>query len=324
MGNKHFTGPRHCEEAKGRRSNLYKFLRLLQSLRSFAMTNVVQLAKYYMRNTKYEVIMKTIGIIGCGAIGSAIAGYASKELAQNIEKIILCDVDAEKLKELASKINGSETSSDIDETIDKADLVIEAVSPKISPVVLKEAIDKGKDVMIMSIGGLLGNEGLLDKARAKGINVLLPSGAICGIDGVKASRIAGIESVSITTRKSPGAVKGAPYLSENNIDVDSIEEETVIFDGSAIDAIKGFPKNVNVSALLSLAGVGPDKTRVRIVISPEFKSNSHEIEVKSAAGSITARTDNVKSPDNPKTSYLAALAAMSALDSYFDSVRVGT
>ncbi|MFQ5952709.1 MAG: aspartate dehydrogenase domain-containing protein, partial [Candidatus Omnitrophota bacterium] len=137
-------------------------------------------------------------------------------------------------------------------------------------------------------------------------------------------RQAGIESVTITTRKPPKSIKGAPYLSENNIDVEGIKEETVIFEGNALDAIKGFPKNINVSALLSIAGIGPEKTRVKIVVSPEYTRNTHEIEVKSKAGTIKTRTENVPSPDNPKTSYLAALAAIASLRGYFDSIKIGT
>ncbi len=268
--------------------------------------------------------MSIVGIIGCGAIGSVLAAYVSEKMSDKIEKMILCDLDSEKLKELLAKTDNSEASSDIGETIDKSDLVIEAVSPAVAQEVLKRAIAKNTSVMLMSIGGLLDNEGLLDEARAAGVQVLLPSGAISGIDGVKAARVSGIESVTITTRKAPKSLKGAPYLADKEIDVDSIEGETVIFDGSARDAIKGFPKNVNVAVLLSLAGIGVDKTKVRIVVSPEYTSNTHEIEVKSASGTVSTRTQNVPSPANPKTSYLAALAAITALEGYFDSVRIGT
>ncbi|MFC1644212.1 aspartate dehydrogenase, partial [Candidatus Omnitrophota bacterium] len=212
----------------------------------------------------------------------------------------------------------------IKEIIDESDLVIEAACGEIVPDVVKAALDKGKDVIVMSIGGLLGSEDLLEAARKKGVKVILPSGAIAGIDAVKAAKTAGIESVTLTTRKPPKSLKGAPYLSEKNIDVDTLTGETVIFEGSATEAIKGFPKNVNVSALLSIAGIGAEKTRVRIVVSPEYTRNTHEIEVKGSAGILTMRTENVPSPDNPKTSYLAALAAVASLREYFDTVRIGT
>ncbi len=267
---------------------------------------------------------KKIAIVGCGSIGSALAEYAKSDLSEFISDIILRDSDSCKLDALLEKVSGMTAARSIGDAIDKADLVIEAAAPAVAEDVLKSAVEKGKDVMIMSIGGVLGNEDLLDEASEKGVKVLMPSGAISGVDSLKASKIAGLESVTLTTRKAPGSIEGAPYLVENNIDVHAIREETIVFEGNVTGAIKGFPKNVNVSALLSLAGVGPRETKVKIVVSPEYTKNSHEIEIKSKAGTIYTRTENVPSPDNPKTSYLAALAAMTALKGYFSSVRIGT
>lgn len=267
---------------------------------------------------------KTIGIIGCGAIGSAIAEHVSSKMENYVAKIVLWDADREKVDALSGRINNAIIASDLEDIAGKSDLLVEAAHPSAVPEVFNAALGARKDVMVMSIGGLLGNEDLFDKAREKGIKVMLPSGAIAGIDAMKAAGIAGIEEASITTRKPPKSIKGAPYLTEQNIDVDSISEETVIFDGTALEAVKGFPKNINVSALLSIAGIGPEKTRVRIVVSPAFTKNSHEIEVKGASGTIRARTENVPSPANPKTSYLAALAAIASLESYFDPIRIGT
>ena len=267
---------------------------------------------------------KTIAIIGCGAIGTALAKYADEKMRRSIAEIIVFDTDAEKADILKEKIGGVTTAGSIEDAFEKADLVVEAAIAAAVPGILKLALEKNRDVMFMSIGGILGSESLLESAREKGIKVLLPSGAIAGVDALKSSRIAGIESVRITTRKPPRSVAGAPYLAENGIDVDAITEETVIFDGNAREAMKGFPKNINVSALLSLAGIGAERTGVRIIVSPAYERNSHEVEILSGAGTVTARTENVPSPDNPKTSYLAALAAMAALEGYFDTVSVGT
>ncbi|MFC1570561.1 aspartate dehydrogenase domain-containing protein [Candidatus Omnitrophota bacterium] len=267
---------------------------------------------------------KILAIIGCGTIGEALAVHAGKNLTSHIEKIILCDIDQDKTSKLAGKIQGADITADLNEAIEKADIVVEAVSPKVALEVLELATKNKKDVMIMSIGGLLGNEKMLSEASDSGIKVMLPSGAIAGIDAVKAAKTAGIESVTLTTRKSPKSIKGAPYLEANGIDVDKLDKETVIFEGNALEAMKAFPKNINVSALLSIAGIGGEKTNVSIVVSPEYTKNTHEIEVKSAAGVITARTANVPSPSNPKTSYLAALAAIASLEGYFNTVRIGT
>ncbi len=267
---------------------------------------------------------KAIGIIGCGTIGAALAKYAEKDLDREAGSIILYDIDGKMTKRLSAVVKRSEIAVDKNDVIDKADIVIEAVSPEVAPGILKEAISKRKDVLIMSIGGLIGNEALLAEARDKGIKVLLPSGAIAGIDGLKAAKIAGLDSVTLTTRKSPRSLKDAPFVKTNNMDLDKISGEFVVFEGNAEEAIKAFPKNINVSALLSLAGVGAKDTRVRIVTSPSYTSNVHEIEIKGASGNITIAVENVPSPDNPSTSYLAALAAMAALRGYFDTIRIGT
>ncbi len=267
---------------------------------------------------------KTIGIIGCGAIGTALAEYAANELRSRVDKILLWDRDIGISSILEEKSENILVAESMDDLAEKADLVIEAASPAAVPEVFKAALARRKDIMIMSIGGVLGNEKLLDSAREKGARVMLPSGAISGVDALKASAVAGLESVTITTRKPPRSVKGAPYLSEKGTDVDAIKEETVIFEGNALEAIKGFPKNVNVSALLSLAGIGPERTKVRIVVSPEYTRNTHEIEIVSGAGKVFTRTENLPSPSNPKTSYLAALSAITSLRDYFDTVRIGT
>jgi aspartate dehydrogenase len=164
----------------------------------------------------------------------------------------------------------------------------------------------------------------LEKALERGVTVILPSGAIAGIDAVKAAKIAGIDSVTLTTSKPPYSLKGAPYLEEKGIDLDSIEKETVIFEGSALQAVKAFPKNINVSALLSIAGSGFGDTKVRIITSPEYNRNIHEIRLESKAGTFTFRAENVPFPSNPKTSYLAALSAMAALGEYLSGIRIGT
>ncbi|MBF0215967.1 MAG: DUF108 domain-containing protein [Candidatus Omnitrophica bacterium] len=265
----------------------------------------------------------TIGMIGCGNIGGAIVKAVNERFAANIRETVIYDLDAAKMSSIKKNFPTVREAPGIDELIALSDLVFEAVSPAVAASVLGKCVSGGKDVMIMSIGGVIGNEKLIDEARSKGVKVILPSGAIAGLDAVKAMKISGIDSVTLTTRKPPKSLKGAKYLEEKGIDPDSIKKETVIFDGAALEAIKAFPQNINVSAILSLAGIGPEKTRVRIISSPEYTTNSHEVTVKSKAGTLTALTDNVPSPSNPKTSYLAILSAISAIEDYFSSVRLG-
>lgn len=267
---------------------------------------------------------KNVGIIGVGNIGAALVKYIDKSLKDKIETVNVFDTNSSCIDRLLGNYSFITAADSIQEVFMKSDLIIESANFKVVPEVLETAVETKKDIFVISIGGLLGKEDLLGEARRTGIRILLPSGAISGVDALKASKIAGIKSVSLTTRKAPVSLKGAPYLEEKGIDLGAIDAETLIFEGNAAEAMKGFPKNINVSALLSIAGIGSEKTIVKIVVSPEYTKNIHEIEVISEAGKFTTITQNVPSPDNPKTSYLAALSTMAALEGYFDNLRIGT
>jgi aspartate dehydrogenase len=154
---------------------------------------------------------------------------------------------------------------------------------------------------------------LFDKARANNVQIWLPSGALCGLDGVRAAMEAGLHTVTLTTRKPPKGLEGAPWLVENNIDASALSEPLVVFEGSAREACKAFPKNVNVAAALSFAGIGPEETKVRIIADPKATSNSHEIFAEGAFGNLKTVTENMPSPRNAKSSYLASLSAVAEL-----------
>jgi aspartate dehydrogenase len=260
-----------------------------------------------------------IGIIGVGAIGSFLAKFIDKEIPDS-EVVALCDLDEDKAKQIAESIKINPVVTDIDTVIKESDLIIEAVNPTIVGSLLKKCIKHKKHLMVMSVGGIIQNLDLLPKLTAR---LFIPSGAICGIDGIKAAAIETITSSRITTTKSPKSLEGAPYLIQNKIDLEKIKEKTIIFEGNALEAIKGFPKNVNVSAVLSLAGIGPENTKVRIICDPGIKTNMHKIEVTGTFGKLTTITENVKSPLNPKTSHLAVLSACATLKRLAGFVKIG-
>ncbi len=265
-----------------------------------------------------------LGIIGCGTIGAAIAEACLTKLKDKVELAALYDIDERKVDEI-SRLTGSDIKKDSMEAVfNKADLVIEAAASSVSRDVVKKAVEKSKDVMVMSVGGLVESETLLEEARGKNVKVYFPSGAICGIDGLKAAGLDGIKSVRLTTKKPPKSLEGAPYVKLKGIDLNSINGEEVLFEGNAREAIKGFPKNVNVSSVLSLAGIGAKKTVVRIIVSPEYTKNTHEVEIAGDFGRIMTKTENVPSKKNPKTSELAILSAVATLKGIVDSVRIGT
>lgn len=268
--------------------------------------------------------MLKVSIVGCGTIGSALAEAIEEKFKDKISLIALCDIDHNKTGILASKLKMPLQILTLDELIPISDLIIEAASFRIVPELVKKCLTNGKDAMVISIGGLIGQDELFELAEKSKGSLYLPSGALCGLDGIKAAAEAKIKSVELITRKPPLGLKGAPYLKDNNIDVNSIKGETLIFEGSAREAIKGFPKNVNVAALLSIVGLGPKKTMVKIISSPEYKRNSHHIIVEGDFGKIETKTDNLPSPGNPKTSYLAILSCISRLRQIVAHVKVGS
>lgn len=265
-----------------------------------------------------------IGIVGCGAIGSYIAKYCQKNLADKIEIVALCDNLEPKAEALVKGLTGKVRVLGLEKLVEASDLVVEAASKEAAASVAEKALARGKSLIIMSVGGILGRDDLFGLAEKKKARIFLPSGALSGLDALKGAAVGGIKSVVLTTKKPPKGLMGAPYLVKNNIDVEKISKETVIFEGSASEAIKGFPKNVNVAAVLSLAGIGAQKTKIKIVVSPSCEANIHELEVSGDFGVLRSRTENLAFPENPKTSFLAALSAVAMLKDIVGSIKIGT
>ena len=261
-----------------------------------------------------------IGVIGCGAIGSVLCKFIDKELKDS-KLVAICDIDKDKAKKLSRTLKSKPEITDMGSLIKKSDLVVEAVHPSVVKSILEKCIKNRKHLMVMSVGGLVQNTALLKKLTAR---LFIPSGAICGIDGVKAAAIGEIKSAAITSTKNPRSLEGAPYILKHRIDLKKIRKRTKIFEGSALEAIKGFPANVNVSATLALAGIGPEKTKVRIIVDPKIKGIMHEIEVVGSFGRLTTKTENIVSPLNPKTSHLAVLSACATLKRLAGHIKMGT
>jgi len=267
-----------------------------------------------------------IGIVGCGAIGSSLAKEISLNFRKNAILAALYDIKPEKSLLLSQKLVKSARLcvSGLDNLIAKSDLVIEASSGKISWEIARKSLAAGRKVMVMSVGGIVGHlDELSALATRKNGQAYFPSGAICGIDGLKAARIAGIQRVTLTTRKHPKAFKGVEYVAKN-FKLEGLKKDKLLFNGAAADAVKYFPQNINVAAVLSLAGLGAVKTKVQIIASPAVRKNIHEVLIESGAAKIFTRTENELHPDNPKTSYLAVLSAIAALKGIINPVKIGT
>jgi aspartate dehydrogenase len=268
-----------------------------------------------------------IGIVGCGAIGSSLAKTVERDLSAKAELAALFDLDENKAQTLSLLLTGKKTLvvESLNKLISRSDLVIEAAHANCSFEIARKAILKSKDVMIMSVGGVV--SGFYDLAKASRKNnsrLYIPSGAVAGIDALKAANLGKIKKVVLTTRKNPKSFQGVRYILDRNIKLDKIKVDTVIFSGSAKQAMRFFPQNINVAGILSLAGIGQFKTRVRLIASPSALKNIHEIEIDSDSGKIFTRTENVLHPANPKTSYLAVLSALATLKQILEPARVGT
>lgn len=258
-----------------------------------------------------------IGIIGCGAIGSSLAKAIRRDFKGSAVLAALYDLDRSKIGIPAAKSREG--------LIKKSDLVIEASSSEFSFEIAKEVLGEGKDVIIMSVGGISGKLKELTRiAKEYGGRAYIPSGAISGVDALKAAKIAGIKKVTLTTRKHPFSFKGVEYINKRGIRLDKIKKDKVLFFGPAYLAVRYFPQNINVAGVLGLAGIGAQKTMVKIIASPGTKKNIHELKIDSAAAKIKTRTENTLHPDNPKTSYLAVLSAIAALRQILEPVRIGT
>lgn len=255
-----------------------------------------------------------------------MAKVISLDLSQKAQLCGLCDINRESALKLAVKVgNPKLVMPDLRALVKESDLIIEATKAAAAFEIAKQVLSAAKEIMIMSAGGVINRyKELAILAEKKKAKIFIPSGAICGMDGLKALSCAKIRKVTLTTRKPPEAFAGVAYIADKNIKLDGITADTVIFEGSAESAVSAFPQNINVAATLSMAGIGAKSTVVRIVASPGAKRNIHEVEIDSDAGRIVAVTENVIHPDNPKTSYLAVLSAIAALKGILSPIKIGT
>src|SRR5215467_4839579 len=184
-------------------------------------------------------------------------------------------------------------------------------------------LEAGKQVMVLSCGALLPRPELVDLAKAKGGRIMVPTGALLGIDAVAAAAQGTIHSVRMTTRKPPSGLSGAPYLIANKISVEGLNEAKRVFSGSAREAAAGFPANVNVVAALALAGIGPDRTTIEIWADPSLDRNCHTIEVDADSARFSLSIENIPS-ENPKTGRITALSVIAALRKLHAPIRLGT
>jgi aspartate dehydrogenase len=210
---------------------------------------------------------------------------------------------------------------------ERPDVVVEAASHAAVREYVEPLLDKGISVIVLS-GGALSDDALRGRleraAERKGALLHVPSGGIGGLDALKAACIAGVEEVAITVTKPPAAWKNIPYVGKLAVDLDQLTAPYTIYEGPAREGVPLFPANVNIAAVLSMAGIGFDRTRLKVVADPHLVYNTHHITIRGKTGNITIELENVPSPENPKTAWLACYSALAALKAVKSPVRYGT
>lgn len=252
-----------------------------------------------------------VGIIGCGAIGSHVARVASD--MPGVGGLWLYDIDPDATALLADLPNTSIAERPA-QLLSNVDLLIECANKGVVETTVRDALAAGKSAMLLTIGALADDElrdDLTRLASETGAKVYLPSGAIMGVDGLRAAKEAGIQSVTLVTTKPPQGLER------------DVDKWTLLFNGPAREAVKRFPKNVNVAATLSLAGLGLDDTWVQVAVDPLATRNSHKLIIDGEFGRARIEVENLPSPENPKTSYLASLSAIAMLRRIVSPIEVG-
>ena len=272
--------------------------------------------------------LKRIGLLGCGAIGTQIAIAIDTGIIQ-AQLTHIFDTDKKTAENLLTKLKQKPIIVENVHLLSSnpVDLIVEAASQQAVSDNALSILQNRRDLMVMSAGALLDEsvfEIISDACSEYKKTVYLPSGAISGVDAIKSVRNE-LESVTITTTKHPRSLKGAKFFETSNLDLDNISDETIIFEGTASEAVRLFPKNVNVSALLSLAGLGSHETIVKVIANPNIDKNIHRIEAIGKFGKINTIVENTPDNTNPKTSRLAILSAIETLRSICsDEIKIGT
>ncbi len=265
---------------------------------------------------------RRVAIAGLGAVGWAVA----QALDRGIPGCELAGVSADDLSRAERRVAGllrPVPVVELEELEALADLVVEAAPAALLPLIVAPFVRAGKMAVVLSSGALLAHDELVDAARENGGQIVVPTGALLGLDAVVAAAEGEIRSVRMITRKPVRGLLGAPYLEEHGIEIGSITEPLRVFDGTAREAAVGFPANLNVAIALSLAGVGPDRTRLEIWADPALERNTHRIEVEADSATFTMTIENVPS-ENPRTGQITALSVIACLRKLGAPLRVGT
>lgn len=265
-----------------------------------------------------------LGIAGLGTIGMAIARQVDSGKIEGMTLAAVASGNREKAEARMSGFAKPAPVVDIEGLAEASDIVVECAPAAHFADIANATLKRGRTLMTLSVGALLSQFELVDVARTHGGRIMVPTGALLGLDVMRAAAVGTISDVTMVTRKPPGGLKDAPYVLEHDMNLDGLNEAKKLFAGSAREAAKGFPANLNVAAALALSGIGPDRTQVEIWADPEVSRNTHTITVKSDSSDFTMKIENIPTEENPRTGKITALSVIAALQRLTDTLVVGT
>jgi aspartate dehydrogenase len=264
-----------------------------------------------------------VAIAGLGAIGKTLVRNLSRGAIPGMKLVGVAARDKTKARGTLDSISLNVPVYDLEKLPSIADIVVECAPASVFEKVVRPILLAGKTAIVLSAGALLSHPDLIELAGRKSGRIIIPTGALIGLDAVGAAAEGKIHSVKMVTRKPIAGLIGAPYLVENGINIEHCNEPTLVFSGTAREAAKGFPANLNVAVALSLAGIGPDRTMLEIWADPTVTRNTHRIVVDSDSALLDMTIENIPS-ENPKTGRITALSVMSALRKLNAPLRVGS
>jgi aspartate dehydrogenase len=265
-----------------------------------------------------------LAIAGLGAIGRDVARRVDAGDIPGVALVAIAVRDERKARRHIEALHTPPLLLPLEALAGEADVIVECVPAAHFAAVAEPAVRAGRILLPLSVGALLERMDLVDLARDTGARIIVPSGAILGLDALRAAAEGSVTSVRLVTRKPPEGLVGAPFLAEHGISLDGLKAPLQLFSGSARDAVQGFPANLNVSVAVALAGIGPDRTEVEVWADPKVTRNTHTVEVRSDSSDLTMTIENIPSAENPRTGRITALSVIACLRRLTAPLVIGT
>ncbi len=265
-----------------------------------------------------------VAVAGLGAIGMRTAQALDAGQVPDMRLVAVSAHDRDRARERVAGFAAPPDVLPLAELAAAADIVVECAPAAVFAELAATVIERAGCLVPLSVGALLAHPDLIDRASETGARIVVPTGALIGLDTVRAMAEGDIHEVTLTTRKPPGGLAGAPHLIENGIDIANLTQPLCVLRGTARQAAAGFPANVNVAAALALAGIGPDRTRVEVWADPTIDRNIQSVSIVSDSGEATMTMNNVPSPENPRTGRIVANSVIATLRRMTATLVAGT